>query len=51
MTKERLHLFDTTLRARSRAGAVGLGFATHSERRARTNKKNRRACAEDNVHG
>jgi hypothetical protein len=30
MSKERLHLFDTTLRARSRAGAP---------RRARTNGK------------
>jgi hypothetical protein len=30
MSKERLYLFDTTLRARSRAGAT---------RRARTNRK------------
>jgi hypothetical protein len=30
MSKERLYLFDTTLRARSRAGAA---------RRARTNRK------------
>jgi hypothetical protein len=48
-TRERLYLFDTTLRARSRA--VGAGFATCSERRARANRKSRRACAKDNVHG
>jgi hypothetical protein len=39
MARERLFLFDTTLRARSRAGAMRPGFARNGERRARTRQE------------
>jgi hypothetical protein len=51
MIRERLYLFDTTLRGRLRGGAVGLGFAFGKERRARTNQQSRRACIKDHAHG
>jgi hypothetical protein len=50
MTRERLYLFDTTLRARSRAGAVQRGLASRPGRRARTNEKCRRAGREDAIN-
>ncbi|MBN8913921.1 MAG: hypothetical protein J0H65_18055 [Rhizobiales bacterium] len=51
MTKERLYLFDTTLRARSRAGASPLERVIVSERRARTKpEKSRRAAGKRGVN-
>jgi hypothetical protein len=46
MTKERLYLFDTTLRARSRAGASPQEHVTILERRARTNPERSRRAAD-----
>jgi hypothetical protein len=46
MSKERLYLFDTTLRARSRAGAPPLARALIMERRARTNPEGSRRAAD-----
>jgi hypothetical protein len=40
MSKERLYLFDTTLRARSRAGARPRALDIVPERRARTHRVN-----------
>jgi hypothetical protein len=44
MTKDRLYLFDTTLRARSRAGASP-EHVMIPERRARTNPEGSRRAA------
>jgi hypothetical protein len=51
MARERFYLFDATLRARSRTGAEGWGFASRIECRARTRKNCRRASPEDDANG
>jgi hypothetical protein len=50
MTRERLYLFDTTLRARLRAGAVRPERARHERAEHKQNKECRRASFKEDGH-